>query len=682
MSFLNPLFWFGVAAVAAPILVHLVRRTRARRVQFPALVFIRQVPQRTIRRRTLQNLLLLLLRCLAILLIVLAFTRPFFNNSNSASANNASGATVILIDTSLSMRRDQLFARAQSRANNAIDESPGNENFAVVSFGKTYEVVSRFSTDRNRARTAVNTLTAGWDGTDYEQALRGGESLLTEIKTTGPKRLVLISDFQASGWNRAIATFKLSNNTQLKTFDVSDNNAAPNVAVTDLEAKGVTYGQKYADNLAVHITNFDDAPRDRLHVDFQINDQTVEKREISLNARESKVLEFSNFNLNDGANRCTINVTIDDFNPDNHFYFTLRREVPAKALIVEGASRGRSDSLYLESALTTNDSLPFTFSLKTTGAVDPASLGEYKLIILNDAGPMSGSLNESISKFVNSGGQLIIALGPHTDINSYNSGLQKISPVILRESIAPRSDQSVAITDVKFDHPIFEVFQESGRLASARVYGYFRSEPVTDAAVLARFEDGSPALVESQVASGRVLLFTSTLGPGWNDLALTPLYLPFVHQMIRYAGAHEEKSWYSLGQTFTVGKRDQPSAPAVDSPSGIRLGDSRPTVNGDVLLTAREPGFYRLRYDKGPDFAAVDVDGNEGDFAKLDFGEFLASVTGGAGNGENGVLSRSTGGEEVEARQKVWWSLLLAALILLLTESILSRRIKIAKMVG
>ena len=192
MSFLNPLFWFGVAAVAAPILVHLVRRTRARRVQFPALVFIRQVPQRTIRRRTLHNLLLMLLRCLAILLIVIAFTRPFFTGSNSASANNASGATVILVDTSLSMRREQLFARVQARANSAIDESPANENLAIVSFGKTYDVISRFSTDKNRARTAVKSLSAGWEGTDYEQALRGGESLLAEIRTTGPKRLVLI----------------------------------------------------------------------------------------------------------------------------------------------------------------------------------------------------------------------------------------------------------------------------------------------------------------------------------------------------------------------------------------------------------------------------------------------------------------------------------------------------------
>src|SRR5678809_582587 len=101
MSFLTPLFFLGAAALAAPILVHLVRRTRARRIQFPALVFVRQVPQRTIRRRTLHNLLLLLIRCLAILLIVIAFTRPFFTGGSAAKNNTAAGATVILIDLSL-----------------------------------------------------------------------------------------------------------------------------------------------------------------------------------------------------------------------------------------------------------------------------------------------------------------------------------------------------------------------------------------------------------------------------------------------------------------------------------------------------------------------------------------------------------------------------------------------------
>src|SRR5262249_31176420 len=218
MSFLTPLFFVGVAALAAPILVHLVRRTRARRVQFPALIFVRQVPQRTIRRRTLPTGLVLAWRCPAILLIVIAFTRPFFSGGSAARDNTAAGATVILIDNSLSMRRENLFSEAQRRAETALDEVRNDEQIALVSFDKRYTVVNRFVIDKNRVRSGISSLSAGWDGTDYEQALRGAESLLSEVQTTGPKRILMISDFQTPGWSPATATFKLSSHTQLQTL--------------------------------------------------------------------------------------------------------------------------------------------------------------------------------------------------------------------------------------------------------------------------------------------------------------------------------------------------------------------------------------------------------------------------------------------------------------------------------
>jgi hypothetical protein len=682
MSFLTPLFFLGVAALAAPILVHLVRRTRARKVQFPALVFVRQVPQRTIRRRTLQNILLLLLRCLAILLIVIAFTRPFFSGGSSAKENTAAGATVILVDNSLSMRREPLFAEALKRAEAAVDEARHNEQLALLSFDKRYAVVNRFTADKNRLQSAIRSLTAGWDGTDYEQALRGAESLLGEIETSGPKRIIMISDFQAPGWSQNTATFKLANSTQLTTIDVAGNDPVSNVAITNVEARGAVFGQKYLDNLAVHVSNFSDTPRDHIQVDFQINEQTVEKRDISLNSRDSKLIEFTGFNLNEGANRCTIDIVSGDFAPDNRFYFTLRRETPAKALIVESASRGRSDSLHLQSALTTNDDLPFTFTLKSTGSVDPSSISEYALVVLNDAGPISGALADALTKFVEAGGQIIASTGPRTTADSFNQPLQRIAPAMLREAVQTKAGESVAITNVKFDHPIFEVFQESGRLAAAHVIGYFRSEPAATASVLARYEDGSPALVESRTGKGRVLLFTSSLGPSWNDLSLTPLYLPFIHQMVRYAGAREENSWYGLGQTFTVRKEANGQLPPVDTPAGARLSEGRNTPDGDLLVTARELGFYRLRYNDQPGFAAVDTDGAEGDFSKLNIGEFVAGVTGGTGTGEGSDATRNASGEEVEARQRVWWSLLFLALLLLIAESVLARRTKMVKMVG
>src|SRR5918998_1433012 len=155
MSFLNPLFLLGLAAVAAPILVHLVRRTRARRVEFPALYFVRQGPQRTIRRRAPHNLLLLLLRCLAVLLVVFAFTRPFFSGAGAAAEDETTRATVFLIDASLSMRHAEHFAEAVRRADTLLGELPEDERVALVRFGEGYEVVVEFTAEKQRVRAAL-----------------------------------------------------------------------------------------------------------------------------------------------------------------------------------------------------------------------------------------------------------------------------------------------------------------------------------------------------------------------------------------------------------------------------------------------------------------------------------------------------------------------------------------------
>jgi hypothetical protein len=576
------------------------------------------------------------------------------------------------------MRREQLFGEAMRRAETVITEAGNDEQVALLSFGKRFEVLHRFTNDKNKLLTTLRTLKPGWESTDYEQALRGAESLLGEVKTSGPKRVVLISDFQAPGFNPASSTFKLSNEIQLTTFDVAGNASQPNLAITNVEARGVIYSQKYQEFVAVHINNFSDEPRSRVLVDFEINDQTVEKREIDLASREAKAIEFSNFNLAEGPNRCVIKIAASDFPADNQFYFTLRRLDPAKALIAEGATRGRSESLYLQSALSTDEGLPYTFTTKSAGSIDPASLGEYSLVILNDAGPLSSALSDSLTKFVEAGGQLIIATGARTEAAAFNGSLGRIAPAVLREPVTSKPGESVAMTDVNFDHPIFEVFRQGGRLAAAHVAGYFRSAPRPNAAMLARYEDGSPALTESGAGKGRVLLFTSTLDPSWNDLPLTPLYLPFVQQMVRYTSPREQGAWYGLDQPFVVAKDAHGNLPAIDSPAGVRLSES-PTPQGELLVTGYEPGFYRLRYSEHPDFAAVNIDGSEGDFTKLNFSEFIAAVTGGAGSAEGSEANRSLSNAEIEGRQRVWWLLLLTALLLLLLESFLASRKKRAK---
>ena len=52
MSFLAPLFFAGLAALAVPILVHLTHKERKDVVVFPSLMFLSRIPYQAVRRRS------------------------------------------------------------------------------------------------------------------------------------------------------------------------------------------------------------------------------------------------------------------------------------------------------------------------------------------------------------------------------------------------------------------------------------------------------------------------------------------------------------------------------------------------------------------------------------------------------------------------------------------------------
>ncbi len=682
MSFLNPLFLLGLAAVAAPIIVHLVRRTKAPRVEFPSLMFVRRVPQKTIRKRMVQNWLLLALRCLAFLLLALAFVRPYFG---SGEANEGQGrrANVILLDTSFSMRFGKRFDQAKARAQSILDQTAGSESTALVTFGQGYEAVAKFTTDGSKLKAALDGVQVGYGSTDYVQALRGAAELFKEIGLKD-RRIILISDFQAAGRNPAESGFQLSKDIKLVTMDVGEANAF-NLAVTDVGARALIYQPKYEEKLTARIANFSDEVRSGVRVEFLLNERAVEKRELKIAANDSATVEFTGFNLNEGINRCEIKIEGDDFPFDNRFYFTLRRAEQLKALLIETASRGRSESFYFRNAMTTGENLPFDVESKTAGSVNPGDLSPYRVVILNDA-TISPALATGLTKFVEAGGGLIIATGPHTEAASFNQVFQNAAPAKLEEKVQFRGGSGgdyVTMSEIKTDHPIFEPFRQSGRLASARVFAYHRAVSREGAAVLARYEDGNPALIEATQGSGKILLFTSTFDASWNDLPLTPLYLPLVRQMTSHLGEREERAWHQLGQSFTVTPAKDGTVPAVDQPSGERLTERKQTATGELIVAAKEPGFYRLRFSNLSDFAAVNVDTKESDLTKLNLEEFVAAMTGADPKAQTAAAANEKlSNEEIESRQRVWWWLLVVALLLFLTEAILSRRTRMAKVIG
>ncbi len=677
MAFLNPLFLIGVLAAGIPILVHLVRRTRAQKMLYPSLMFLRKIEQKTVRRRHLRNWLLLLLRCLALMLLALAFSRPYFTKPNiQASTARANG--VILIDTSASLRYADFFERAKKAALNVTGNAASDEQLALVAFAQSYDILRPLKADKSELSGLIEGLKPSLGATDYLQAIQAADSILKEV-IGSERKIYLISDFQATGWNRAAAQPKLAPDVKLLPIDVGDT-AATNLAITDVKAEPVVYAQKYTGKLTATVSNFSNEIFDGT-VDFKLNDLAVERRELSLDGGASKNIEFTGFNVPEGSNRATLEISADKFPFDNKNAFVIRRENQTKILALETASRGRSESLFLQQALLAGENNRFELNLKTAGSVNPSELNEYRAIIINDVESLSDPLAAAIKTFVEQGGGLIVACGKHTSASEYNRVFANVLPAQISDVAQTRGGYAL-MSQIKTDHPVFSAFTKSGRLTSTRVYAYHRSEPKETAAVLAALDDGSPVLIEGLAGRGKVLLLTTTLDTAWNDLPLTPMFLPLIRQMLEHLSGNEGAISYNVGQVFTVPPDKDGNFPAIENPSGGRIDDARRTSSGELAVDATETGFYGLRYRERADNAAVNLDAKESDFTRLNPEDLIASVSPNPDEQLPQVASGKLSEEEVESKQRLWLPLILMALLMFVAEAILARRIRIAKLVS
>jgi len=169
-------------------------------------------------------------------------------------------------------------------------------------------------------------------------------------------------------------------------------------------------------------------------------------------------------------------------------------------------------------------------------------------VILNDTRPPSGAAGRALDARVRAGMGLLVAAG---DRSSWPDGAPDLLPCTPGAPVDRSGTTGGALGYVDYGHPVFEVFgaPRSGDLTAARMFRYRTCAPAQGAAVVARFDDGTVALVERRVGAGRVLAWTSSLDSYWNDLALRPVFVPFVHQAMKHLGHYAEaKAWWTVGE--------------------------------------------------------------------------------------------------------------------------------------
>lgn len=675
MSFLSPFLLLGLGAIAVPILVHLIQRERKRVIEFPSLMFVQKIPYQSVRRRRIRHWALLLMRAAALALIVAAFARPFFPASAAAAmaATGGSREVVILLDQSASMGYGDRWQRAKAEASRAIDAIGGADKATFVLFSRNAEENMRATSDRGRLQAALGAATLTAAGTRFGPALKLAESILTRSNLPR-KEAILISDFQRTGWSGS-EDVHFPEGMTLTPVSVATENVS-NLAVPSVQFARSSFSNQERITITAGVANKGGEPVANVPVTLEIDGRVVETLPVNVGANASASVVFSPFTLSEPSVHGVVKAGTDAMAADNSFDFVVAPSQSVSVLVIDSAAD--DSSFYLTKALGIGNAPTFNVEVVAAGRVTPQMLERRAAVIINDAMLPPSLAGGALKRFVEAGGGLLLAVGERTNWPQNEADLL---PGQLGAVVDRMDGRGATIGFRDYSHPVFEVFKapRSGDFSAARVMRYRAVQPTADARVLARYDDGGIAAAERRVGAGRVILLTTTLDDSWNDLELKPVYLPLVHQLVRYVAQYEQdSSWATVGQVLDLATLLKSKADRVIiTPSGERktMGANEPSI-----LELTEHGAYQVRAASSPqarpDQIAVNIDPAESDLTPIDTGELVAAATGRASTAPvTTTAAADITPEEAEKRQGVWWYLLMAGLALLVAELVVANRL-------
>jgi hypothetical protein len=392
----------------------------------------------------------------------------------------------------------------------------------------------------------------------------------------------------------------------------------------------------------------------------------VETKSASLPASGATSVTFNRAPLPAGVSKGRVVLGKDALPVDDAFHFLLGAGGELRVLLIDS-------SPYVARALEIGEQP--RFDVLRRGALSAADLAGRSLAVLGDLGPsgLSPAAGSALARFVHDGGGLI-ATSPLAGLRGDPAGLLH---GVWGESVSRLTDRGASLGFVDMDHPALFVFKQARGFDFSRArflqYRRFKADAAAkegETKVLARFDDGREALLESRFGSGRVISFATPLDGVTSDLPVQPLFLPLIHELARYASAHKDASLYRrVGEPLDLGEgdgsKDGAGARSVLSPSGRK----RTFPAGEAGMELEEPGFYEVvRSDGASRLIAANLETAESDLTPLDPEELSAALRP-AGKGLE--PARQVALEEPSERQAWWRAALLAVILLMVAEAFL-----------
>jgi hypothetical protein len=660
MGFIAPWFLAGLAAVGLPVYFHLLKRHKTTPLPFASLMFFERRTQSSIKHRRLQYILLFLLRLAFIILLVLAFARPFIPSSTVASAHGAR-TLAICIDDSYSMKQGGRLEQSRQDALKVVAGMGAADRAQVLAFGGRTRVLTDMINDKEALKAAVSDIRQTDMASSYAEVARALRSIAEAVKS--PIEAHLFTDVQQSSMPAAFSDLKLSPHTELIVHPVA-NRIIPNFTVENVNAPQRVFDPKKS-RVLVTVAGYGTEPAVR-KVTLLLNGKVLDTKSVQVPAGGRADVQFPTLDASYGSNRGEVRIdSADSFPDDDHFYFAVERSDPRPALFLRPGNNTRSLT-YFKTAMEAAREPAFTLETAPVEQAANLNLSRFAFVVLCDTGTLTKGLEQNLTSYVTAGGQVLVVLG-----RSFANG--GTVPVAQLKIVGAHyaASEAVRFQTVAYADGTYPPIRHSNLWDGVRFYQSVVVEPGS-ARVSAKLADDTPLLLEQPLGEGRVLVFTSPMDNVGNDFPGSSAFLPFVEQTAHYLGGLDSgTSNFTAGAFVDLRTAKEKGAPVeVTGPDGKRALSLSESTKAQTFQLASE-GYYEVRRANGRhELDAVNPDRRESDFALVppDVLKLWENT---------GQTSLSTGADSPEptkTRNDLWWYVMIAALGLAVVESLIGNR--------
>jgi hypothetical protein len=591
------------------------------------------------------------------------------------------------------------FEKALEKVRSIASGMHNGDPLTLVLLGQEHQVATRnlaFDADRfEEILLELEVMPEPLNPGSVPQMLTG---LLKEMNAP-QKEVYFITDMQAKDWKSQpewlMETFKTVGR-EVPLVVVPVQGSGDNLAITNLELVSGVLRKDTIARYRATVKNFGAAPVTNVQVKGLTNNTLIDTKAIPTiapGASETVSLFFQFHNA--GAVQISAELQEDALPHDNsrHTVAVIREQVAV--LCIEGGSGGDgSSSRFIEAALRAqgeeqgNDN----FSVRTIPWIDLPSqdLADIDVVILQDVPDITPEQAKTFEGFVRSGKGLVWFAGDQSDIAAWNkysaSGEVSLLPAVIGEVIHTTDPLGVGkpMDPTMPDHSVCLPLRSlpEDLLSETRFRTILQVQPTASSStVLSLAGTSEPILIEQSLGRGHVFMFTTSSGPEWNNMAVTPVFPMVLQQMITYLTAREFEKPVLVGRSLSLSYKEQPDASegVFDTPSGETL--SVPVLEYEnqhvaLLDNARESGFYTARVSlQSPGLPiAVNVNTDESEVKSLTLEEVLSTFA------DSGILVANSDeelldiSEEIRSGTSYWRFCLLAGLGLLIFEGLFASR--------